>query len=343
LLNATNQFVGGNPYAMMGDQMREMQDPAYLANMMNDPAFRGQMETMMSDPNFVDQMIAMNPQMAPMRDSLRQTMQSPFFRSLLTNPEVMRSIADMRASGANSPFGMGGPQTGGMPAPGSFGFGSGSNPNATNTNTTTNPSNPNQTPNQNPFGMLGGPFGMGMMGNPMLWGGGMGNNQGQQTTPSTTSTTESNPTDPSNPSTPNPNPNPTAIPQPNPFGFPFGGGNANPQQLNEAMANLGRMFGGGGGGGMFNPMMGMGGMGGMGGFGAPQDSRSPEERYETQLGQLRELGFTDARMNVRALIATGGVVEAAVEYILTGGAGDNNNNTGNGNTGGGGGWQNMFG
>jgi len=69
---------------------------------------------------------------------------------------------------------------------------------------------------------------------------------------------------------------------------------------------------------------GAGGMPNLGGFGSfpppqPQDGRSPEERYETQLQQLRDMGFHNASQNVRALIATGGNVEGAVEYILSGG------------------------
>lgn len=83
---------------------------------------------------------------------------------------------------------------------------------------------------------------------------------------------------------------------------------------------------------------GMGGMfGGAGGAAAaPADTRSPEERFEVQLGQLASMGFTvsnrcrsscpaeltgsissqDARANIRALQATGGNVQAALEYLL---------------------------
>ncbi|KAF9053941.1 hypothetical protein BDZ89DRAFT_1098362 [Hymenopellis radicata] len=63
-----------------------------------------------------------------------------------------------------------------------------------------------------------------------------------------------------------------------------------------------------------------GGMGGgMGGFGAPADTRSPEERFQVQLQQLQDMGFTNASQNVRALLATGGNVHSAIEYILGGG------------------------
>jgi len=59
------------------------------------------------------------------------------------------------------------------------------------------------------------------------------------------------------------------------------------------------------------------------GFGAaavpPADTRSPEERFQVQLQQLQDMGFTNASQNVRALLATGGNVHSAIEYILGGG------------------------
>ncbi|KAF9225119.1 hypothetical protein BS17DRAFT_807508 [Gyrodon lividus] len=62
-----------------------------------------------------------------------------------------------------------------------------------------------------------------------------------------------------------------------------------------------------------------------GGFGAPAaaaapaDTRPPEERFQVQLQQLQDMGFTNAAQNVRALLATAGNVHAAIEYILSGG------------------------
>ena len=75
---------------------------------------------------------------------------------------------------------------------------------------------------------------------------------------------------------------------------------------------------------LFNPFA-MGGMGGgaLGsGFGAPQsqnppDTRPPEERYESQLRQLNEMGFYDFDRNVEALRRTGGSVQGAIEYLLS--------------------------
>lgn len=65
------------------------------------------------------------------------------------------------------------------------------------------------------------------------------------------------------------------------------------------------------------------GAGGLGSYGStplpPSDTRPPEERFQVQLQQLQDMGFTNASQNVRALLATGGNVNSAIEYILGGG------------------------
>lgn len=85
-----------------------------------------------------------------------------------------------------------------------------------------------------------------------------------------------------------------------------GGMNAN------SMANFMQMMGGGG----------FGGLGGGNAFSAPaepEDTRPPEERYESQLRQLNELGFYEFDRNVRALRRSGGNVQGAIEALLDGG------------------------
>ncbi|KAI9886760.1 MAG: hypothetical protein M1823_001403 [Watsoniomyces obsoletus] len=49
----------------------------------------------------------------------------------------------------------------------------------------------------------------------------------------------------------------------------------------------------------------------------PADTRPPEERYESQLRQLNDMGFFDFDRNVEALRRSGGSVNGAVEYLLT--------------------------
>lgn len=147
-----------------------------------------------------------------------------------------------------------------------------------------------------------------------------------QTSPSQTTT---NPTSTaSNPSTTAPG---LASTTPNPL---------NPFNLDPAL--LQQMFGGGPGGpggGLGGGLGGLGDLGALGAFGsppAPADTRPPEERFQMQLQvcllslssaqvfdylsqQLQDMGFTNAAQNVRALLATGGNVHSAIEYILNGG------------------------
>ncbi|RKP07630.1 hypothetical protein THASP1DRAFT_16770 [Thamnocephalis sphaerospora] len=73
----------------------------------------------------------------------------------------------------------------------------------------------------------------------------------------------------------------------------------------------------------FNPelmqqMMAAMGMGG-GAAGADPTASSvpPEERFQNQLRQLSDMGFWDPERNLRALQATGGNVNAAVEWLLS--------------------------
>lgn len=50
----------------------------------------------------------------------------------------------------------------------------------------------------------------------------------------------------------------------------------------------------------------------------PQQTAEPAEvRYRDQLAQLEEMGFSEKTANVRALLATGGNVQAAIEYLLS--------------------------
>lgn len=54
-------------------------------------------------------------------------------------------------------------------------------------------------------------------------------------------------------------------------------------------------------------------------FGGQQsttDTTPPEEKYKSQLEQLEAMGFTNKNVNLEALKATGGNVDAAVERLL---------------------------
>lgn len=49
---------------------------------------------------------------------------------------------------------------------------------------------------------------------------------------------------------------------------------------------------------------------------APANQDPPEVRFQSQLAQLNDMGFWDAEANIRALLATGGNVNAAIELLL---------------------------
>ena len=179
---------------------------------------------------------------------------------------------------------------------------------------------------------MGGPFGSGL-------GGGFpapGTPSYQQSQTRSASTTEP-------PSTVPTSPNQTSTPTPNSPGTQgtTGGAQTNAPNPYDSFARLLSNSGTGSAGtagspfGMVDPALvqqllgGMGGAGGsplspFGGFGAgaasaqPADTRSPEERFATQLAQMNEMGFIDARQNVRALLATNGNVKLA-EALLSGG------------------------
>lgn len=80
------------------------------------------------------------------------------------------------------------------------------------------------------------------------------------------------------------------------------------QQLNQ----LQQMFGSGGAG-----------AGNFGAFGGQQQQANagpqvpPEERYQSQLETLAGMGFSDPSRNVRALMASGGNVEGAIEWLFS--------------------------
>ena len=98
--------------------------------------------------------------------------------------------------------------------------------------------------------------------------------------------------------------------------------------MQQAMGQFGGMGamgapGGMGGLGGFGGMGGFGGLGGMGGMGAglgnptsPPPSVNYKELYQIQLGQMQGMGFTNESVNLEALKATGGNVEAAVDRLL---------------------------
>jgi len=292
-------MAGFNPFASMG---LNTNDPNMMAGMMDSPQFLEQMSAMMSNPALVDQLISSDPNMAAMAPQLRQMFASPHFQQMISNPESLRQMFTManqlRAAGVDptnpASFGAGA----GVGGSGMFGGGGGAPFNAFGALGAPPAAAPAPGAAAGPVNLFGqaaaaqsgagaGGFGGGspLAGGPnpfaaLLGGAGMGGAGGG----------------------PRPGVAPGGVAAPG-AGNPFGAVDPN---------LLAQMFGGQGG---------FGGFGGAG-AGAPApvaDARPVEERFQVQLQQLNDMGFSNATQNIRALLATGGNVHAAIEYILGGG------------------------
>lgn len=221
-------------------------DPNMMNQMMQDPNFAQYMSTMLQNPQVLESMISMNPQLAAMGPEVRQMLQSPQFQQMISNPEMLRQVAQM----SQQMGGMGGMGMGGM-----------------------------------------GGMGSGNMYNP--WG---------TPTPAAATTPASTTTPPTSGATATP-----ATPAFNPFAA-LGGAGVNPVA-----------------GGAPNPMAqywaqqmaAMGAGAGIGAAAPAQPQEPPEVRFQVQLQQLNEMGFWDAAKNIRALLAAGGNVHAAIEMLFS--------------------------
>jgi ubiquilin len=288
-------LAGFNPYAGMGVNPN---DPNMMQGLMNSPEFLQQISAMMSNPQIVDQLIAHDPSLQAMGPQLRQMFQSDQFRQMISNPEMLRQMFQMagtlRATGVDPRNAMGSGGFGGMgPFGGGFGGFGGTLPaqGANQTGTGSNPSQPANLFNQ--AAQAGSPA----PSNPL---GGAGVNPlaslfGLPTSPPASNTAGA-PAGGTGTGTGVVNTTSTPPPTtPNPFGM------VDPNLIAQIL----------------------GGPGGFGGFGSTSTpaapTQPPEERFQVQLQQLQDMGFTNASQNIRALLATGGNVHAAIEYILSGG------------------------
>ncbi|KAI0829113.1 hypothetical protein BC628DRAFT_1199794 [Trametes gibbosa] len=317
-------MAGFNPFAEMG---LNPNDPNMMQGMLNSPQFLQQMSSVMSNPAVLDQILASNPQLAAMGPQVREVFRSERFRQMMSNPETLRMMLQMsnmmREPGMGPPGGglgglgalgglggFGGAAGGGFPAPGLPSTARQQQPGA-------GAQPPAGTPPAGTPGQLPGhgfyPF--------MPWGAPLGGAGTPGAAPAAGS--DASATGAGNDAAPGVG---AGLPGAAGLGGP---GMFDPAVMQQMLAALGG--GGAGAGGVPpSPFGGLGGyggglgggLGGMGGFGAPPapaDSRPPEERFQVQLQQLQDMGFTNASQNVRALLATGGNVHSAIEYILNGG------------------------
>ncbi|KAL8870536.1 MAG: hypothetical protein Q9174_003445 [Haloplaca sp. 1 TL-2023] len=313
--------------------------PEQMADMLQNPQYASQLNEALSNPDLINTLIEGNPMLRGMGDSARQAFNNPQFRQMMTNPDMLRQMAQMQRQFPNmfgGMGGMGGAQNQAFPAPGVTDQ-TPEQPSGERTTTSNQTNTAPQQPPMNPFGM--------MFGNPGAAGGAGASpsamlNTGQQSR-NTDSTAQPNQQGSASPEQPQNNPFQQMAEQlaSNP-GFMQnlmgtlggGGGFGQPQPSNNnGTAGTGQQGQSGQQQGAFNPFasifgpggmgMGMGGQNpfGMGGAASPQppDNRAPEDRYADQLRQLNDMGFYEFERNVEALRRTGGSVQGAVEYLLT--------------------------
>jgi ubiquilin len=102
------------------------------------------------------------------------------------------------------------------------------------------------------------------------------------------------------------------------FGAGGGAGGLDAAALQEALAAM-RDSGGGLGAGALDAaglQQALAAMGGLGGVPTPPPPADPETAYAAQLAALHDMGFWDRQQNLRALLASGGDVNGAVERLL---------------------------
>ena len=66
-----------------------------VLRMMENPIFQSQMNEMLSNPQMIDFLIQSNPQLQALGPQARQMFQSPMFRQMLTNPDMLRQSMNM--------------------------------------------------------------------------------------------------------------------------------------------------------------------------------------------------------------------------------------------------------
>lgn len=316
-------------------------DTEQMINMLENPQFQSTMNEALQNPQLIDMMIQQNPMLRDMGPGVRQMMNSPQFRRMLTDPNAIRQMTQMqRAMGMGDPGQQGGNAA--FPAPGVTNTTPEENRGAQET-TEGNTTNPSQPP-FNPFAAMGNQGGAGnplaaLFGNNPAAAGGQ--TQGQEAGGNPTAANPQNPfaslfnpggLDPSQQGTADANANPQATQPPPDFMANLRQNNPflqDPALLSQVMQAMGGGQNQGtpgaapaDGAAAQNPLAALWPQmaGGAGGFGAPQppaDNTPPEERYAEQLRQLNDMGFYEFERNIEALRRTGGSVQGAVEYLLT--------------------------
>lgn len=126
-----------------------------MLGMLENPIFQSQMNEMLSNPQMVDFMIQSNPQLQAMGPQARQLLQSPFFRQMLTNPQMLRQ--SMQFSSMMNPSGGNDAAAASFPAPGNSTTEASSTEANTDANANTNANANANTNAANPFAAMFNP------------------------------------------------------------------------------------------------------------------------------------------------------------------------------------------
>ncbi|KAL0095863.1 hypothetical protein J3Q64DRAFT_1708984 [Phycomyces blakesleeanus] len=109
--------AAANPFSMFGSGFGAggmgnsfgAPDPNMMNQMLQNPMFAQYMSTVLQNPAVLDSIIATNPQLSNMGPEVRNMMQSPEFRQMVSNPDMIRQMATM-ATAFQGMGGAGGPQ-----------------------------------------------------------------------------------------------------------------------------------------------------------------------------------------------------------------------------------------
>lgn len=113
--------------------MNNAPNPEAMLGMLENPVFQSQMNEMLSNPQMVDFLIQQNPQLQALGPRAREMLQSPFFRQMMTDPQMIRQSMQMANAMGLSPDGN---AEGAFPSPGTASNDSTSNNNNETTGVT---------------------------------------------------------------------------------------------------------------------------------------------------------------------------------------------------------------
>ncbi|KAI8640996.1 hypothetical protein BD408DRAFT_418904 [Parasitella parasitica] len=144
--NPFSMFGSGFGAGAMGNSFGAM-DPNMTNQMLQNPMFAQYMSNVLQNPAVLDSIIQTNPQLSGMGPEIRGMMQSPEFRQMLSNPDMIRQMATMASAMQGS--------NGGPGADAANPFGAMMSPPASTASATSNDPQSPQQQQPNPFAGFG--------------------------------------------------------------------------------------------------------------------------------------------------------------------------------------------